>query len=129
MPNSSPLKILAVKSPFSTPFKRITATDEENTTPGSMAIIPMSTTPASASIPMQPTTPVQTPSQFSTSSQISLPVPSQNAVQPLQQENLNQHQLLQQNEHHHQHQHIEYSFEERRAGFVLQDMHWNALKV
>lgn len=129
MPNSSPLKILPVKSPFSTPFKRITATDEENTTPGSMAIIPMSTTPASASIPMQPTTPVQTPSQFSTSSQISLPVPSQNAVQPLQQENLNQHQLLQQNEHHHQHQHIEYSFEERRAGFVLQDMHWNALKV
>lgn len=130
MPNGSPLKTLPVKSPFSTPFKRITATDEENTTPGSTAIIPMSTTPASASVmPMQPTTPVQTTSLVATSSQISLPAPSQNAVQALPQENLDQHQLLQQNEHHHQHQHIEYSFEERRAGFVLQDIHWNALKV
>eukprot|EP01018_Ginkgo_biloba_P011853 Gb_30131 [translate_table: standard] len=148
----SPLKTLPTKSPLSTPFKRITVTDEENTTPCSMPIpmatstpssipmatstpgsvpipmsmtpvsmpIPMSTTPGSVTIPMQSTTPIQTPTQVTTL-QMSSPLlynnstPIQNAVQPQQ--------------HHHQ-QHVEYSFEERRAGFVLlQDMHWNVLKV
>lgn len=74
---------------FSTPLKTTTLNDDENRTPKVMAI-PIPSTPSTVSIPMQ---------TAATPALVSLPLGA-NLVKEIAEE-------------------IEYSFEERRAGFVL----------
>lgn len=81
---------------FTTPSKMISTTDLENRTPQSLAI-PVPSTPATASIPMQMAiTPMH--------KAITTPASMQMAIVPAT-------KLVSEE--------IEYSFEERRAGFVL----------
>ncbi|KAH9310920.1 hypothetical protein KI387_025955 [Taxus chinensis] len=102
---SSPLKTIPMFTP--PPNKSITVPDEENMTPASMAI-PMSITP------------VKTPlSQTATPLLLSSPVVLSNST-PLPHSVMQPHQQqLQQIYIDHEQQGIEYSFEEKRAGFIL----------
>ncbi|GLJ25641.1 hypothetical protein SUGI_0491190 [Cryptomeria japonica] len=105
MPNASPLKTISMF----TPYKSNTVPDEENMTPVSMAI-PMSITPAKTP-PYQTATPLPSSSTVVLSSSTTT---SHSGVllRPQQQQ-------LQQIYNDHEQQGIEYSFEEKRAGFVL----------
>uniref|UniRef100_A0A5B6ZTY3 65-kDa microtubule-associated protein 3-like n=1 Tax=Davidia involucrata TaxID=16924 RepID=A0A5B6ZTY3_DAVIN len=80
-------------TPFTTPSKTVSAEEEENRTPKAMPI-PVPSTPSTVSVPMQT---VMTPA-------VSMVPYSANPVEEM-------------------HEEIEYSFEERRAGFVLPRTH------
>ncbi|KAL5811005.1 hypothetical protein ACOSQ4_027573 [Xanthoceras sorbifolium] len=84
---------------FTTPSKTTTITDDENWTPKAMPI-PVPSAPATVSVPMQTAmTPAPSPA----------PIPfGANPAEEIQEE-------------------IEYSFEERRAGFVLSEAHINPM--
>ncbi|KAI3458258.1 hypothetical protein Pfo_014921 [Paulownia fortunei] len=91
-------------TPFSTPSKMISMAEVENRTPQAMAI-PVPSTPSTVSIPMQMAI---TPASMVTAI---TPAPMQMAIIPVPSaaKSVNEE--------------IEYSFEERRAGFVLPRSH------
>ncbi|KAL0317702.1 UNVERIFIED_CONTAM: microtubule-associated protein 3 [Sesamum angustifolium] len=98
-----PKTITSDSTPFSTPSKTVPIADVENRTPQAMAIIP--STPSTISIPMQMAitpAPAQMPITPAPIQKALIPAPT--ALKSVDEE-------------------IEYSFEEKRAGFVLPRSH------